>query len=232
MSESPELFGRRIPQDFRHVERWGVAAVLPETVATVERVVSRNVRRDFYHQHESSCVGHATSRMVTMLNGGLFDPWWLWNRAKEVDSWDDTNPGDDEGTSVRAACDVLRDLGHLRWRSANPDASYGIAANRWATTVDEMRTCVASGIPITIGTNWYYRFSYPERVGREWWIGRGDLGFVVGGHATTVYGASDRRQAFRLANNWGPDWPLVWLPYETMRRLLDEYGEACVVTDR
>lgn len=230
------LLGRRVPPDWVHVSRWSLAEVRPETVATVERFVSRNVQRKHYHQHESSCVGHAASRMMTMLNGGLYDPWWLWDRAKEVDSWAETNPGDDEGTSVRAAMDVLRDIGHRPWRGNAPDHAAGISANRWATTVDEMRTCIAGDVPVTIGTNWYERMSHPERLGGEDWIlGRGidlDWGRIIGGHATTIYGASDRRQAFRLCNNWGPSWALVWIPYEVMRRLLDEFGEACVVTDR
>ena len=47
-----------------------------------------------------------------------------------------------------------------------------------------------------------------------------------------LYGASDERQAFKLKNSWGPEYPLVWMPYDTLQRLIDEHGEVAIVTDR
>jgi hypothetical protein len=170
-----------------------------------------------------------------------YDSWWLWDRAKEIDYWSDTNPGDDNGTSVSASMDILRTLGHVRQPKTtisgravdpSPRSAEGIAANRWATNVDEMRTALAAGIPISIGVNWYANFDRPTGSGREQWIGVGDLGRKRGGHCVCIYGASDRRQAFRVKNSWGKAYPLVWLPYNTMQRLLDEDGESTLVTDR
>ena len=172
---------------------------------------------------------------MTILNRKRYDARWLWNKAKEVDEWEDTNPGDDNGTSVRAAMDILRDLGHSRWyrgqsREASP--SEGIEVNRWATTVDELRTSIANGVPVVMGTNWYSGFDIPVQKGRDWWIGTGDLGRVRGGHAYMLNAVSDKRQAFRTPNSWGNTWPRCWISYEVVQRLIDEYGEATLITDR
>jgi hypothetical protein len=169
-----------------------------------------------------------------------YDPWWLWDQAKMIDEWPDTNPGDSNGTSGRAACDVLRTLGHVKVKSSQtargldpqPNLSEGIVANRWATTVDEMRTGLGLGLSMAIGVNWYRNFDKPVKVGTNFWIGQGDLGSIRGGHCICVYGASDKKQAFKIKNSWGRDYPLVWLPYETMQRLINEQGEVAIITDR
>ena len=145
----------------------------------------------FYDQGaEGACVGFGSSRMMSLLNRKRYDARWLWNEAKKVDEWPDTNPGDDNGTSVRAAMDVLRARGHAPWGKGSPVAAEGISANRWARSVDEVLEALKSP-------------------------------------------ASERMGAVRLLNSWGAGWPhRVWLPFETLQRLLDEEGEATVVTDR
>jgi hypothetical protein len=210
---------------------------------------------------EGACVGFGTSLMLSILQtktgtfstpatfgivrpgapGTLhrYDPFWLWDRAKERDWWPDTNPGDNNGTSVDAACDVLRTLGHVRLYRGHrlePDRSQGIRENRWAQSVDDMRAVLGLGIPVSIGVNWYRNFDEPKnKTGRgksfESWVGEGDLGTVRGGHCVCVYGASDRRQAFKIANSWGHSYPAVWMPYSTMERLIREDGEVALVTD-
>lgn len=249
LREEPGL-GRRVPTDWGHVERHrltmpALAALMPP----VEKVLK--IPHYVYEgQHdqgsEGACVGFGTSLMLSILNTQQakvlhrYDPWWLWNSSKVVDEWPDTNPGDSEGTSVRAACNILRDVGHVRVKrrkADQPKLTEGIKENKWATTVDEMRACIALGIPISIGVNWYSLFDHPQRkwvgpVRSEWWlVGPASLGSLRGGHCTCIYGASDKRQAFRMANSWGKKYPLVWVPYDTMQRLLDEYGEATLVSD-
>ena len=56
-------------------------------------------------------------------------------------------------------------------------------------------------------------------------------GPLDGGHCVCIYGASDERQAFKFVNNWGMGYPLTWIPYETMQLLLNQYGEATLITD-
>lgn len=254
-----DRLGRFIPDDFEHVEKYPARAVMPESV----RIVNKFLKLPSWHWshdqgQEGSCVGHgiAMERATTNTNQNIlakliglktrrYDPIDVWNEAKKIDQWDDTNPGDDNGTSVRAGYDVARNLGLRRVKDVVLDGlvprpighwerqlSEGVAANRWATKVDEMRTSISKGIPVTIGVNWYENFSTPLFYKGEYWIGRGRLGQITGGHCVCISGASDKRQAFRIKNSWGRNYPLVWLPYATMQRLLDEDGEAALVTDR
>jgi hypothetical protein len=95
----------------------------------------------YYDQgEEGACVGFGSSRMMSLLNRKMYNPWWLWNLAKDLDEWPETKSGDNEGTSVRAAMDVLRSYGHVtkRGKSMQPNPAEGIAANRWATHVDQL----------------------------------------------------------------------------------------------
>lgn len=227
-----------MPTDWSHVEKYPLRATL---VTTVPIKVEKTLKLPSWHwTHdqgaEGACVGFGSSMMMSILNKRRYVPHWLWNEAKAIDEWPETNPGDNEGTSVRAACDILRTKGHLRkykkWFILGPQVNDGILANRWATTVDEMRAAINTGTPISIGVNWYSNFDTPQQVGKEYWVGQKDLGAIRGGHCVCIYGASDRRQAFRLKNSWGRNYPLTWLPYNTMQRLLNEYGEATLVTDR
>jgi len=252
--------GRKRPVDFKHVERYPYSLIAPPTVAVAERVL----QLPFWHwahdqDNEGACEGFGNSMMMAVLNliqrrdhkplpikpyAVRYDSWWLWDRAKEVDYWPDTNPGDSNGTSGEAACDILRTLGHIKvpntlnGRSAGiqPNMAHGISANRWARSTDELRTAIQSGIPSAVGFDWYSNFDSPKKIGTEYWIGREESNWrssgIRGGHCVCIYGASDSRQAFRLKNSWGRSYPLVWVPYSTVQKLIDDYGEVALVTDR
>jgi hypothetical protein len=250
--------GRREPTDFEHVAKYPFGAVAPATVATVERTLALPSWHWTHDQgREGSCVGHGTTMERAIVNiaqaraAGVkpftrrYNPLHVWNEAKLIDEWPDTNPGDSNGTSVRAAYDVLRVQGAMRVRSmklvdGNPqpvggklaDVAEGVLTNRWATTVDEVRTALSQGLAVAIGVNWYGNFDTPVQKGSEWWIGEGDFLSLRGGHCTVLYGASDKRQAFRMKNSWGRSYPLVWMPYGALGRLLAEDGEVALVTDR
>jgi hypothetical protein len=158
---------------------------------------------DFYDQGgEGACVGFGCSRMMSLLNRKLYDARWLWDRAKETDEWDDTNPGDSNGTSVRAACSILRKSGHVRWNKAyvgrdhaerasrRPKSGEGVLRYRWARTVDEVHEVLMSPAADRLGAvrilNTWGR-NYPHR---------------------------------------------VWMPDATLDRLIAEDGEVALVTDR
>lgn len=229
--------GARLSKDKPWVDKFPLQ--LAKTTPTAERILRfPQPWRVYYDQgHEGACVGFSSSEMMTYLNRRRFDARWLWNEAKRVDPWPDTNPGDDNGTSVSAAMDVLRTQGHVYVKRGvdqpvNPD--WGIAENRWATTVDELRTCIQGGTPVVVGVNWYTDFDNPYQVGRDWFCGKDgwDQSGIRGGHAFMFNGVSDRRQAFRTPNNWGASFPQVWFPYAVVETLLGQDGEATLVTDR
>lgn len=238
---SEPTLGRLVPPDFEHTQKYGYGNILSATVSRpVERTLPLLRYRDKYVQGSSNaCVGFSLSWMMSILNRRFYDAPWLWHRAKQVDGWaGNDGPGDNNGTFLRAGLDVLRDEGHrrhFRGTSRDVDMNEGIKANRWAANVDEIRTAIDAGTPVVLGINWYASFFTPtEHVGRMW-IGRGDPASWGSrpslGHAICAYGASDRYQALKLVNTWD-DWPLVYMPYDTVARLLDESGEAALVTDR
>ncbi len=227
------------PGDVLHLERFPIRQLLPETVTTVERTLALPYAyRPKYDQGaEGACVGFSASWAMSILNRRFYDAGWLYREAQKIDEW----PGESySGTSVRAGMEVLRSLGHRflhnHAHEHAPQVEDGIDEYRWATTVEEVRTCIAAGVPVVLGIDWMSAFDTPTRKSDgSWWIGEGDLGRVRGGHAICAYGASDRRQAVKLCNSWGKAWPLAWLPYATLQRLLDgvQYpGECAIVTDR
>ncbi|GLZ35367.1 hypothetical protein Lesp02_75540 [Lentzea sp. NBRC 105346] len=157
----------------------------------------------FYDQgQEGACVGFGWSRAMSILNGGKYAARWLWSRAKEKDEWPETKPGDNEGTSVRAAGEQLVALGHVPWQESyaaddyqkrfgyKAEAQHGIAAFRWAKTVDEVHAVLGNKRADELGAvpilnSW--GTGYPIR---------------------------------------------VWLPDEVFARLISEDGEIAVPTDR
>lgn len=266
--DDPRL-GRFLPDDWKHVEKYPLTAVLPTTVDSVERVLSLPGWHWTHDQgSEGSCVGHGSVMERAIVNltqraaarkkpyTRRYDPIDLWDRAKLADSFPETQPGDQNGTTVRAAYDVLRNSGPRLIRTngiqishetgmpevldhrQSPDLAEGVVSTRWAKTVDELRTGLSRGVPAVIGVNWYEAFdkwttpSASATTNNEAWTGTGNLGRIRGGHCVCVYGASDKRQAFRIKNSWGRAYPLVWMPYPVMQRLLTEDGEAAISTDR
>jgi hypothetical protein len=158
----------------------------------------------FYDQgKEGACVGFGWSRCMTLLNRGQrYAARWLWDRAKETDEWPTTNPGDNDGTSVRAAGEVLVKAGHVDWKRAYGDddhlerAKYqadpadGLRAFRWATSVDDVHQTLANPRANELGAvpvlnSWGE--TYPHR---------------------------------------------VWLPDDVLDRLIREDGEIAIPTDR
>ncbi len=229
--------GRLVPQDWEHVNKYALSAVVPHTVDHVEKTLKLQYgyRKKYDQENEGACVGFASSWMMSILNRRFYKAKWLWDQAKTVDQWPYTNPGDGKGTSVRAAMDILRDVGHIRIfrnREYPPEIKEGIKENRWAKTVDEVRTVISKNVPVVIGINWYVNFDNPQKEGRCHWIGKGNLGAVRGGHAVCIYRASDKLQAVGIVNSWGRRYPLVMMSYDILQKLLDEDGEATMVTDR
>jgi hypothetical protein len=137
--------------------------------------------------------------MMSFLNSKLYLARWLWDQAKKVDEWPETNPGDDDGTSVRAALDVLRTQGHVPytsvmdplqtdWRKRDELAgkpSEGIAANRWITSIEDcMQVLGYSGLEYvdvvnSWGTSWPHVVRMPAKVLERLWHEDGEIGVVT-----------------------------------------------------
>jgi hypothetical protein len=159
---------------------------------------------DFYDQgQEGACVGFGWSRCMSILNQGqLYTARWLWDRSKEGDQWPETNPGDNNGTSVRSAGDVLSDAGHVSWDDSHadddhterddykPDPGQGIQHFRWAQSVEEVHSVLGNERADELGAvpflNSWGR-DYPQR---------------------------------------------TWMPDDVLERLMEEQGEVAIPTDR
>ena len=68
-----------------------------------------------------------------------YDAFWLYEEAKRNDEW----PGEDyDGTSVNAGLKVARDQGLMRAEVSVVVPSAGIAAYRWATSVEDVHAAI------------------------------------------------------------------------------------------
>ena len=263
--------GRRLPSNLDHMDAHPLRrSMIPDVPPAAPFVVNHAIRLpDMQHYwplydqgREGACVGFGSSWMMTLLNRKAYAARTLYLEAQKVDEWMDTPP--EEGTSVRAAMDVLRSVGH--WRSVynrktrlyeitGPHIEDGVEANKWTSSVDDVRACIRADVPCTIGINWYSDFDNPHWDSglKRWIIGRDHtkLGRIRGGHSVCIRAASDRHGLVGGINNWGaPEvamvamgadgltptlvngYPLFWMPYETLQRVLSEDGECTVVTDR
>lgn len=76
----------------------------------------------------------------------------------------------------------------------------------------QVKAVLASGYPVVFGIPIYQNF--PQGNGVE--TIPMPQGQVIGGHAMTVVGYDDARQAYLLANSWGASWGVngfAWMPY-------------------
>lgn len=243
--------GRRVPPNFDHVVQWPLHALMAETLSVPPTGVEKSLGLPWWwKQHdqgvEGSCVGFGSSAMMSVTNHYQrlkttgqnityrYASRWLYQEAQPIDEWDDTPPA--EGTSVNASCKILHTRGHRRIQSGKtgPELlTHGISAYRWAVDHNEIRAAIYGGLAVSIGVAWYSDFDDPSIVNGERWIGRDtNWGWVRGGHCVCLYRMSDRRQAFMMMNSWGLEYAPVWIPYATLDLLLEDYGEAVVITDR
>jgi C1A family cysteine protease len=83
-------------------------------------------------------------------------------------------------------------------------AKYKVGAMHSVSTVDDIRSAVASNYPVLIGItvyesfesgDWTSSFVMPAPTGRQ-----------LGGHETYIYGYDDYAKRFAVRNSWGPGW--------------------------
>jgi len=234
--------GRRRSIDaipFRRMAASAQTTLLGSTFTVNRRLdLPRQYLAKYDQGKEGACVGFAWSWAMSILNHHFYAARKLYLEAQFIDPWFDTPP--EEGTSTIAAAQILQKQGHWRFvRGITWPLAFGegISEFRSAATVDEVRAGIALGVPVVLGINWYSNFDSPVwgdfgAGGNRWWIGRGELGNVRGGHAICCFGARDDIHAIALVNSWGANYPIVYMPYGTLQRLLNEDGDATIPTDR
>ncbi|SDX67292.1 hypothetical protein SAMN05421504_103439 [Amycolatopsis xylanica] len=160
-------------------------------------------RQKFYDQgREGACVGFGWSRAMSIFNSDLYAARWLWDTAKKRDQWPETNPGDDNGTSVRAAAEALVELGHVTWSDMyvdddwhkrekyTPDVNKGLKVFRWAKNVEDVHAVLGN--------------ERADKLGAVPFLNSWGMGYP---HRT-------------------------YMPDDVLARLLEEEGEIAVPTDR
>lgn len=238
--------GALCPPDFKHAERYPARVDHPAGGFTVERALPyRPEWSRFYSQGgQNSCVGFGCSQVMSIINQDTYNGYWLWNRAKAMDGDPSTNPHSNDFTYLRTALDALRTEGHVRadsmtpddYEGFEPDIANGIDENRWivGTPVDDMRACIAAGLPVVVCCPWRDVFTIDHpRENRVWLHDESsNLGSELFGHCWIVAEARDSLQAFGLPGTYG------WLEnklisYEAMEKLASAaWIEIAVVTDR
>lgn len=143
----------------------------------------------------------------------------VYHRAKQLDTF----PGEDyDGTSVLAGAKALKELGIVK-------------EYRWCFKIEDVIDAILTKGPVVLGIYWYAgMYDAPK----------GSLkvsGEKVGGHCITAVGfvlAKDSvngEDSILLQNSWGPSWGkwgLAEITVSDLSKLLEDDGEACVVTRR
>lgn len=101
-----------------------------------DRVTDLGTWHELYDQgSRGACVGFSCARSRSLVERRKYDGNWIYDEALKIDEW----PGEaDEGTSVRAGFNVMKNQGVMRL-DGDLEPDEGISAYRWMTTVDEVR---------------------------------------------------------------------------------------------
>ena len=168
----------------------------------------------------------------------LISPSWTYSRS---------NDGRDLGSSMDENMMVIADWGaptlstmpfdeyeYLYW--GPPEAFREAPAHRAAevftivysgqSTIDEIKTLVTEGIPVTFGIDAYQYYNFEG----DWILSSEEYNSTSLNHAQTIVGFDDNvtddndTGAFRVVNSWGSSWGdsgFYWLTYDTMIELGD-----------
>ena len=159
----------------------------------------------------------------------VFSPQYLFYRVHELEG----TLREDCGGQIRSVVKTLNSLGVCLEKSdpygpaaawAVPSSAQDAEARRFEagayhrlTTVDDMKSCLASGYAFIAG------FAVHESFEGKSWLSSGVMPIpktkevLLGGHAVLFFGYDDSRRAFRVRNSWGAKWCLggnFWLPYQ------------------
>lgn len=140
----------------------------------------------------------------------------VYKLAQDLDEWDGNSY---EGSSVLAAVKAVQQL--------HPGK---IIEYRWCFNFEDFLLTLGNVGPIVLGINWYNDMFNPDSKG----IVKASGG-LAGGHAILANGVDIKKKLVRLHNSWGSSWGVkgeCFISFNDMEKLLQERGEACVVTKR
>ena len=143
----------------------------------------------------------------------------IYHRAKQIDPWEGENY---EGTSVLAGAKAMQELGLIK-------------EYRWCFSIEDVIDAILTKGPVILGIYWYDgMYDAPNGI-------LDVTGQVVGGHCITAVGfklakdSATGEDTIILQNSWGYSWGtwgLAEIRVRDLKKLLDNDGEACVVTKR
>lgn len=176
---------------------------------------------------EGACVGFGVTHELIFypvpirgLDNGFAREKIYWV-AQEADPW----PGGSypnaspvyEGTSVLYGVKAAADLGYYKQYS-------------WATSEKELALGVGYLGPAIIGVDWYEGMFEPDSNG--FIHASGDK---AGGHCCLIIGVNVKSGYYTIRNSWGSGWGdggNAKISRTDMASLMDDNGEACIVTQR
>lgn len=147
----------------------------------------------------------------------VFSPLFLYYKERERDG--DLDEGD-TGSYGSTAFWVLHDTGAClestdpyditKFENPPTDAQlteatkYKVGAMHTVSTVDDIRSCLASQYPVLIGVSIYESFE-----NGDWgsnFVMPAPTGGLLGGHEIYIHGYDDDAQRFNIRNSWGTSW--------------------------
>ena len=142
------------------------------------------------------CVGFAaagfksTAPVMTLSSDGEGHD--IYYRCKEIDG----DPGAEDGTWARSACQVLKERGD-------------IPGYAWVNSIDAAISWILTKGPLLACTNWYEDMNYPQMTGGY----LKPTGQWLGGHGYLLTGYWKKYDAFQMLNSWGEDWGFFGIAY-------------------
>jgi len=163
------------------------------------------------------------------VEDAVFSPQYLFYRVHELEG----TLGEDTGGQIRSVVKTLHTMGICLEKSdaynsakawATPTAAQDAEAQLFEAgayhrlaTVDDMKSCLASGYTFIAG------FAVHESFEKNDWLASAVMPIpkakdaLLGGHAVLFFGYDDERLAFKVRNSWGQAWGMggnFWFPYQ------------------